>query len=63
VNTPHDFNNINKNLKFRMESELDNKIHFLDITINRGKSKFEHNIFRKPTVTSATIHNTHMNTK
>jgi hypothetical protein len=41
-----------------MENERNNKINYLDITITRGESNTASNVFRKPTVTSTTIHNT-----
>jgi hypothetical protein len=56
--TLEEFNNINKTLKFTMEEEQGNKINFLDITIHREATEISYNIYRKPSTTSKTIHNT-----
>jgi hypothetical protein len=38
-----------------MESEIDNQINFLDITIRKEKNNFTFNIYRKPTTTVTII--------
>lgn len=49
-------NNINDNIQFTLETEIENKINFLDLTITRLHDKFQYQIYRKPTTTDATIH-------
>lgn len=49
-------NNINGNIQFTLEAEIDNKLNFLDLTITRLDSSFQYQIYRKPTTTDATIH-------
>jgi hypothetical protein len=38
-----------------METELDNQINFLDLTVRKDTSKFTFNIHRKPTTTDTII--------
>jgi hypothetical protein len=52
------FNNIHSNIQHTIQNEKHNKINFLDITIHRLQSSLEYKIYRKPTCTSTTIHNT-----
>ena len=40
-----------QNITFTKETELNNKLSFLDITITKANNKFETSIFRKPTFT------------
>jgi hypothetical protein len=40
-------NNAHPNIKFTMETEIDNTINFLDISISRSNNKFHTNVFRK----------------
>ena len=44
-------------MKVTMENEIDNKINFLDITIQKGKENvsFDIYIYRKPTTTDTII--------
>jgi hypothetical protein len=49
------FNNINPNIKFTMEKEKDNKLNFLDITIQKDQGKLKFGIYRKPTTTDTII--------
>jgi hypothetical protein len=42
-------------VKFTMETETDNKINFLDITIQKEIDILSFNIFRKPTTTDIII--------
>jgi hypothetical protein len=51
------FNNISPKLKFTIEKEIENKINFLDITINREPNKMSIYIYRKPTYTDVIIPN------
>ena len=44
-------------MKFTMESEIDDKISFLDITIMKEQNKLAFNIYRKPTSTDSIIPN------
>jgi hypothetical protein len=51
-------NSLHKNLEFTIETEINNTLNFLDISISRTNSlqhKFQ--IFRKSTMTDTTIHN------
>jgi hypothetical protein len=43
------FNNISPKLKFTVEKEIEQKINFLDITINREPNKMSIDIYRNPT--------------
>ena len=51
------FNNISPKLKFTIEKEMEHKINFLDITINRESNKMSIDIYRKPTYTDVIIPN------
>jgi hypothetical protein len=44
-----DFNTIHPNLKFTAETETDNKINYLDITIQRTPTCWKTSIYRKAT--------------
>lgn len=44
-----DFNSIHHNIQFTDETEQDNKINYLDITIQRKRTHINISIFRKPT--------------
>jgi hypothetical protein len=55
--TLHEFNNIHPKLLFTMEHEQDNKIHFLDITIQRTENNLTYSIYWKATATDTIIHN------
>jgi len=48
-------NNTTPNLNFTIETEQNNMLNFLDITIHRNPKKFEFSIYRKPTVTNHII--------
>jgi hypothetical protein len=50
------FNKLSPTLKFTMETESNNQLNFLDITINKETDKFTFNIYRKPTATDTIIH-------
>ena len=50
-----DFNNIHQNMKFTAELESDNKINFLDTTIQRTPTNWTISIHRKPTFTDTII--------
>jgi hypothetical protein len=50
-------NNISPKLKFTIEKEVEQKINFLDITINREPNKMAIDIYRKPTYTDVIIPN------
>jgi hypothetical protein len=45
------FNGLALTIKFTMETETDNKINFLDITINKEGNNPSFNNFRKPSAT------------
>jgi hypothetical protein len=50
-----DFNAIHPKLKFTAETETDNKINHLDITIQRTPTNWKTSIYRKPTFTDTII--------
>jgi hypothetical protein len=56
-NTLQEFNTVQPKLKFTLETETQNKINFLDITINKQHNKLTFGIYRKPTTTDTIIHN------
>jgi hypothetical protein len=47
----YSFNRLMPTMKFTMESEIDNKINFLDVTIMKSH-KLTFNVYRKPTTDS-----------
>jgi hypothetical protein len=51
----HDFNNIHSNLQFTSETEIENSINYLDISIHRTDSDLTFHIYRKPTFTDTII--------
>jgi len=51
----NDLNNLHNSIKFTMETETNNKLNYLDITINRSDSNLSYSIYRKNTHTSHTI--------
>jgi hypothetical protein len=51
-------NRINHGLEFKATPETNKAINYLDITITRNTHNIEINIYRKPTDTGVTIHNT-----
>jgi hypothetical protein len=51
----HDFNNIHSNLQFTSETEIENDINYLDISIHRTDSDLTFQIYRKPTSTDTII--------
>lgn len=50
-------NGIHPKIHFTMEMEEDNKINFLDLTLNKVNGKHDFSIFRKPSHTDTVIHN------
>jgi hypothetical protein len=56
-NTLKGFNKIHRNIKFTIEDEVNNKINFLDISIERMHNELQLGIYRKPTTTDLIIHN------
>ena len=51
-------NTIHHKLKFTLETEQNNSINFLDLTINKTNNTHTYKIYRKPTTTDMVIHNT-----
>jgi hypothetical protein len=43
--TLHDFNNIHSNIQYTMETAINNKLNYLDITIETVNNAFRFNIF------------------
>jgi hypothetical protein len=54
-NITNDFNKIHPNMKFTAETESDNRINFLDITLHRTPTNWVISIHRKPTFTDTII--------
>jgi len=50
-----DFNTMHPNLEFTAETENDNKINYLDITIHKTPTSWKTSIYRKPTFTDTII--------
>jgi hypothetical protein len=50
-----EFKAIHQNLKFTAETEIDNKINYLDITMHRTPTDWKISIYRKPTFTDTII--------
>jgi hypothetical protein len=50
-----EFNALHQNLIFTAETETDNRIHYLDITIHRTSINWNISIYRKPTFTDTII--------
>ena len=48
-------NKINSKIQFTLETEVDNRLNFLDLTITRQVNNLKFNIYRKPTTTEITI--------
>ena len=46
-------NNINCNIQFTLETETDNRLNFLDLTVIRHMDNLKFKIYRKPTTTDA----------
>jgi len=46
---------INKHIQCTFETQLNNKIHFLDLTVSLNNNKFEFNVYTKPTQTDSII--------
>jgi hypothetical protein len=53
-----DFNAINHNIQYTTETQIDNKLNYLDITIENKNNTLTFDIYRKPTTTNSIIHNT-----
>jgi len=51
-----EINKIDMNLEFKMTTEDNNKIHYLDLTLQRNNNNIELSIYRKPTDMDTTIH-------
>src|SRR5437870_4946825 len=49
------FNTWHSNIKFKISSEINNKINFLDISIIKEKDKFSTEWYRKPVYTGKFI--------
>lgn len=56
-------NKVHPNIKFTSEHEVEGSIHFLDSTATRVGSRISYDIYRKPTTTSTTIHNSSFHPK
>jgi hypothetical protein len=56
-NTLQEFNTVHPKLKFTLETETQNKIKSLDITINKEHDKLKFGFYCKPTTTDTIIYN------
>jgi hypothetical protein len=56
-NTIDEFNKIHPKIKFTIDKEIQNKINYLDLTINKEDNKLTFTVYRKPTTTDSIIHN------
>jgi len=54
-NIQDDFNTLHPNMTFTAETETNNQINFLDITIHKTPTKWTTSIYRKPTFTDSII--------
>jgi hypothetical protein len=54
-NVLSDFNAIHPKMRLTAETETDNKINYLDITIHRTPKNWKTSIYRKPTFTDGII--------
>jgi hypothetical protein len=52
-----DFNAIHPNIQYTIETQTDNKLNCLDITIENKDNTFTFDIYIKPTTTDLIIHN------
>jgi hypothetical protein len=55
-NTMQEFNAIHPKLKFNLETKMQNKLNYLDITISKQKVKLTFGIYKRPTTTDTIIH-------
>jgi hypothetical protein len=55
LDTLNDFNLIHPNIQYTIEMQTDNKLNYLDITIENNNGRFTFNIYRKPTTTDLII--------
>jgi len=51
----NDFNSLHPNLKFTTETETNNKLNYLDITVHRTHTGWKTSIYRKPNFTDSII--------
>jgi hypothetical protein len=56
-NTLADFNVIHPNIQYTIDTQIDNKLNYLDITVENTNNTFTFDIYRKPTTTDLIIHN------
>jgi hypothetical protein len=56
-NALNDFNSIHPNIQYTLQKQTNNKLHYLDITIENTNNTFTFNIYRKPATTDLIIHN------
>ena len=49
-------NTVTHNIQFTMETETNNELNFLDLTVTRQLNSLNFKIYRKPTTTNVTIH-------
>jgi hypothetical protein len=63
INMLENVNAIHPKLKFTMEQQTQNRIHYRDLTIKKNQNKLNFKVYRKPTTTDLILHNTlcHMN--
>jgi hypothetical protein len=52
----HQINKVDKNLQFKISTEENNSVHYLDISIYRNNKNINIRVYRKPTETGTVIH-------
>jgi hypothetical protein len=55
--TLKDFNLVHPNIQYTIETQTNNKLNYLDITIENSNNTFTFDIYRKPTTTDLIIRN------
>jgi hypothetical protein len=55
--TLKEFNSIHPNIQYTMEKPINNKLNYVDITIENIHNIFTFNLYRKPATTDLIIHN------
>jgi hypothetical protein len=55
--TSNDFNSVRPKIQYTIETQIDNKLNYLDVTIENTNNTFTFNIYRKPTTTDLIIPN------
>jgi hypothetical protein len=57
INMLENFNAVHPKLQFTMEQQTQNKINYIDLTIDKNQYKLNFEIYRKRTTTDLILHN------